>query len=152
MTDAKPLTGRRVLAYVLIGFGVIIAANMTLLYNAIDSFPGLEVKNSYVASQGFDARVKAQAALGWKLNAGIEDGVVWLEIDDRDGALVNPPELNARIGRPTNADADQVLSLLWNGSRYIAPATLDQGSWNLYLTGEAENGTAFDFRFGLWVK
>lgn len=63
--SVKPLTGRKVLMILVAAFGIIIAVNMTLLYNAIKTFPGLEVKNSYVASQTFDDRAISQRALGW---------------------------------------------------------------------------------------
>ena len=39
--DPKPLTGRKVLAIAAISFGAIIAANLTLAYSAVQSFPGI---------------------------------------------------------------------------------------------------------------
>lgn len=77
MTDAKPvkpLTGRKVLMILLAAFGTILAVNMTLLYNAVKTFPGLEVKNSYVASQTFDDRDIAQRALGWHRRSNTRTG------------------------------------------------------------------------------
>ena len=50
----KELTGRHVLIITLAAFGVIIAVNLVMAFLAVGSFPGLEVKNSYVASQDFD--------------------------------------------------------------------------------------------------
>jgi hypothetical protein len=44
---------------------VIISVNLLLAFKAVSTFPGLEVKNSYVASQGFNDRKAAQEALGW---------------------------------------------------------------------------------------
>jgi nitrogen fixation protein FixH len=49
-----------------LAFGLIIAVNLTLAFNAIRTFPGLEVKNSYVASQSFDRDRQAQTALDWQ--------------------------------------------------------------------------------------
>lgn len=46
----KELTGRHVLLMFVAGFGIIIAVNLTLAFSAVRTFPGLEVKNSYVAS------------------------------------------------------------------------------------------------------
>ena len=58
----KPLTGRKVLLIAVAAFGVVIAANLAMLLAATGTFPGLVVKNSYVASQGFDAKTAAQRA------------------------------------------------------------------------------------------
>ena len=52
---AKELTGKKVLMILIGAFGTIIAVNVFMAYKAIGTFPGLEVKNSYVASQSFDA-------------------------------------------------------------------------------------------------
>ena len=65
------LTGRHVLAIAVASFGVIIGVNVLLAVNAVSTFPGLEVENSYVASQTFDVERKAQEALGWFAEAGI---------------------------------------------------------------------------------
>ena len=54
------LRGRHVGAMFVAGFGIIIAVNILLAVKAVGTFPGLEVANSYVASQSFDARRKAQ--------------------------------------------------------------------------------------------
>ena len=49
----KELTGRHVFGIFAVGFGTIIAVNMVLAISAVRTFPGLEVDNSYVASQQF---------------------------------------------------------------------------------------------------
>ncbi len=51
-------------------FAVIIAVNLVLAFKAVRTFPGLEVENSYVASQTFDAERTAQEALGLDAEAG----------------------------------------------------------------------------------
>ena len=69
MTKDFKLTGWHVLAIFVGCFSVIVTVNLTLAYNAVATFPGLEVKNSYVASQHFDAERRAQEALGWDVRA-----------------------------------------------------------------------------------
>ena len=61
------ITGKHVLAITVSAFAVIIGVNVVMAWKAISTFPGLEVKNSYVASQTFDADRAAQQALGWTL-------------------------------------------------------------------------------------
>jgi len=64
----RQLTGRHVLMIFVGAFTVIIGVNIALAYNAVRTFPGLEVKNSYVASQEFNTRRAAQVALGWTVD------------------------------------------------------------------------------------
>ncbi|MFN7052645.1 MAG: FixH family protein, partial [Gemmobacter sp.] len=61
------ITGRQVFAFTAGAFGIIIAVNVLMAYKAVSTFPGLEVKNSYVASQNFDTERRAQEALGWDM-------------------------------------------------------------------------------------
>ena len=42
------IKGWHVLAAFVLAFSVIIGVNLTLAFNAVRTFPGLEVKNSYV--------------------------------------------------------------------------------------------------------
>ena len=56
------LTGKHVFAITAGAFAVIIGVNVLLAVKAVSTFPGLEVGNSYVASQGFNTRKAAQEA------------------------------------------------------------------------------------------
>ena len=58
---ARELTGRHVLAITLAAFGVVIGVNLLLAVKAVGTFPGVEVSNSYVASQVFDRERSTQA-------------------------------------------------------------------------------------------
>lgn len=151
MTEAKTLTGRHV-ALIFCGcFSVIITVNLTLAYNAVKTFPGLEVKNSYVASQHFDENRAAQEALGWKIYAESRGGEVSLSITDEVGAPVEVARLDATLGRATHVQDDQTPDFKFNGSRYVAPATLAAGNWNLRMVAEATDGTLFQQRVILHV-
>ena len=149
--EAKPLTGRKVLLITLVFFGVIIAANVTMMVSAISTFPGLEVKNSYVASQEFDARARAQRALGWQAQARSETGGVRLVMRDAAGAFVNPDDLSVRIGHPTNAAHDQMLDFRADADGLFAPVELPSGPWRLFVTATAPDGTEFSTRLELLV-
>lgn len=73
-TDKKEfeLTGKHVLAITVSAFALIIGVNVFMAYSAIQTFPGLETDNSYVASQQFDRLKAAQLGLGWEVAAKIE--------------------------------------------------------------------------------
>ena len=102
----RQFTGRHAAIVFVSAFGVIIAANIALAVSAVRTFPGLEVANSYVASQEFDARREAQEALGWRLAAQTGGGLLSLAITDASGAPVKAAELNATVGRPTEMADD----------------------------------------------
>lgn len=57
-------------------FAVMIAANAVFLYSALTSFPGEEVKNSYVLGLDYNREVerrREQDALGWSAEVGLAD-------------------------------------------------------------------------------
>lgn len=151
-TTGRKLTGKHVLMIFCCAFGVIISVNITLAVNAVKTFPGLEVKNSYVASQQFDERRTAQEALGWSVYASARGGLVMLEITDENGAPVQVAELNATLGRATHVADDQTPDFQFDGTAYVAPAELGAGNWNIRMTAKAEDGTEFAQRVILHVK
>lgn len=146
----KPLTGWHVLAIFCTGFAVIIAVNLTLAFNAVATFPGLEVKNSYVASQSFDADRAAQEALGWDVSTTLSDGVLTLRFDGDHGP-VRPEILSAVLGRATHVGEDRTPDFQWTGTAFSAPVLLGSGNWNLRLEALAENGTVFKQRIAIRV-
>jgi nitrogen fixation protein FixH len=151
MSKEKKLTGWHVLGMFVVGFGVIISVNLTLAYNAVRTFPGIEVKNSYVASQKFDENRSAQNALNWDVEAQIVDGSLNLSLRDPNGP-VEAEIVNALFGRATHTGQDQNLMFKYDGEKFIAPVVVDAGNWNLRLVAMAPNGTVFQQRIVLRVK
>ena len=148
----KQITGWHVFGIFALGFGTIIAVNLTLAWKAVQTFPGLEVKNSYVASQGFEAARAAQEALGWDVSARIEADRLILSID-RDGAAMQPEIVSAILGRATNVAEDQFPSFRFTGQHFEAPiAPVGKGNWNLRLVAKAQDGTVFKQRIIVKTK
>lgn len=151
MTDAKPLTGRKVLFITLAAFGTIFAANMALLVSAVGTFPGLEVKNTYVASQKFDAERAAQEALGWNAATEYADGQLRIQLIDDYGNKVPTKALSVMVGRTTHARDDQVLEMSTTGQMLTAPVALEPGNWQVRLTATALDDTLYKVRLPLYV-
>ena len=126
-----------------IAFGVIIAVNLVLAFKAVGTFPGAEVKNSYVASQTFDADRAAQEALGWDVSATVRGETLRLKITDGKGYPVQPEITSAVFGRATHTREDQDLNLRWTGTEFEAPVRAGEGNWNLRMTAQAGDGTKF---------
>ena len=147
----KELNGWHVLAIFGSAFAVIISVNLTLAFQAVNTFPGLETKNSYVVSQAFDADRSAQEALGWEVSASVEAGALYLMIDDALGP-VEPQITAATLGRATHVGEDVTPIFAHDGTRFVAaiPA-LSPGNWNLRLAAVAPDGTDFRQRIVLQV-
>lgn len=143
------MTGRKVLAIFMLMFGTIIAVNLTLAFNAVRTFPGLEVKNSYVASQKFDAQRAAQEGLGWEVAAYVEAGDLILDLRHADGTPVAEAEITSVLGRATNVADDIVPAFAFDGAVWRAPVTLAPGNWDLRLEAVAPDGTLFQKRLKL---
>ena len=150
-TRPRELTGRHVALMFCAGFSVIIGVNLILAYNAVKTFPGLEVRNSYVASQEFDSSRTAQEALGWSVYAQSRGDQVILSITDASDQPVEMAALDATLGRATHVRDDQTPAFVFDGVNYVAPATLAAGNWNLRMVARAADGTVFQQRVILHV-
>lgn len=116
--DFRPMAGKftgRHMVLCMVGFfGVIIAVNLLMATLAKQSWTGLVVKNSYVASQAFNDHLQAgrdQAALGWKSTFSYTDGQFSFALQDRDGTPVKADHVDLEIGRPATEIADATLSM-----------------------------------------
>jgi nitrogen fixation protein FixH len=148
MTEVK---GWHVFGIFALAFGVIISVNLTLAFNAVRTFPGLEVKNSYVASQSFDADRAAQEALNWDVAAHLEDSELVLSVR-QDGYAVQPVIESAVFGRATMVAADQTPAFIFDGSDFRATVNAGTGNWNLRLRMRAVDGTIFQQRVIVKVR
>lgn len=138
----KEITGRHVFIGFAAAFGVIITVNLVLAVNAVRTFPGLEVKNTYVASQKFDKNRAAQEALGWDVSAQIEAGVLSLAFL-QEGSPVKPVIESATLGHATHAGEDQTPVFAYDGTAFHAPVNAGAGNWKLRLKARAADGTLF---------
>ncbi|MCG6901841.1 MAG: FixH family protein [Rhodobacter sp.] len=141
----REIKGWHVFLWFALAFGTIVAVNLTLAFNAVRTFPGLEVKNSYVASQNFDAERTAQIALGWQVSAIVENGQLRLEFLEQ-GQPVAPAIESAIFGRATSTAADQDPEFRFDGQAFTAPVNAGPGNWNLRVKARAGDGTLFHQR------
>lgn len=73
---AKPLRGIHVFWIVFVFFAVVVGVDSFFIVRAIGSFPGEEVKNSYVLGLDYNREVERrekQANLGWSARAGLQE-------------------------------------------------------------------------------
>lgn len=148
----RELTGKHVLGIFLGIFGVVATANFFMAYSAVSTFPGLEVQNSYVASQQFDELRAAQEALEWTVEAQHEAGILTLSFTDHEGAPVELADLEATVGRATHELDDVEPEFRFDGEAYFAAVPLGNGNWNIRMKARAEDGTLFQQRVVLFKE
>lgn len=145
------LTGPKVLAIALAAFGIIIGVNLLLAWKAVVTFPGIEVRNSYVASQEFDKARAAQVALGWDVSAQYRDGVLEIILEGPNGVPAEVTEMVALVGWATSTKDDVTPEFTRNGATYATPLELRDGNWNIRLKAVAANGVEFRQRIPLFI-
>ena len=148
----RELTGRKVLLIFVSFFGVVFAVNFLLAYQAVATFPGVEARNSYQASQTFEADRSAQLALGWDVSAELEGEELVLRIIGPDGQPVQVAELTATLGRATHVNDDRTPQFAYYNGAYRAAEPLGPGNWNLRMHAVAEDGTPFRQRIVIYVR
>jgi nitrogen fixation protein FixH len=151
-SNGRPLTGRKVLLIAVSAFAVVVAANLAMLFSATGTFPGLVVQNSYVASQGWDAKTAAQRALGWKAAAEYADGTLVVTMTGRDGAPVRGLAVTAVVGRPASTREDRELELAEGVAGYAAPLDLSPGLWRIVIAGADGEGGSYEAEAEIYVK
>ena len=149
---ASPITGFKVLMFAVAAFGTIIAVNVFMAYKAVSTFPGLEVANSYVASQTFDADRAAQEALGWKVAQAYDGQNLTLQIRDAEGAPAPIAKLEVLVGRKTEVREDQHPEFRFENGVFVAPVALEKGAWLLHIEALSSDGTKFKQRLDFVVK
>jgi len=151
-TKPRPLTGRKVLLIAVAAFAVVLAANLAMLLAATGTFPGLVVKNSYVASQGWNRKTAAQRALGWQASASYGDDTLRVTMTGPDGAPVRGLGVVAVVGRPASARDDVRLELTEGAEGYAAPLALAPGAWRIAISGTGDAGASFEAEAQIYVR
>lgn len=134
--DGNPLTGWHALGIVCLFFGVVIAVNVAMALYATGTFPGLVVKNSYVASQNYNKLLeesREQQERGWTADLQAEDGLLHVRFADPSDAPITGLRVAARVGRPAGDDEDRVLAFEIGSDGYVARDALPSGRWMVEL-------------------
>lgn len=150
---AREITGRHVLVITVSAFSVIIAVNLFMAWSAISTFPGVEAKNTYYASQNFNAAMRAQQALGWQVAQDYDGAQLVLRITEAaSGQPAEVADLQVLIGRATESRDDKLPVFVREAGAHVAPVDLAPGKWILRIQAVAADGTLFRQQRQLFVK
>lgn len=134
--DDRPMTGRHMLAIIGLFFGTIILVNGVMAAVAIRTFPGLNARNGFVASQDYNrllAAARAQEATGWRASLRARDGRLSFSLASRIGTPLRGMDVTAHLGRPATAREDRFLTFVERGQGYETAETLPPGRWAVDL-------------------
>ncbi len=138
--NVREFTGKHMLAIMLAFFGVVLAANMTMVYFARSSWTGLVVKNSYVASQEFDEKTaEMQAAAALDVHPAIVYSAETLKVTllTKAGVPVVAQNIKMALGRPSFEAEDHEVQLADKGQGvYEAAHPLAPGQWTGTLSAD----------------
>lgn len=139
-TDGKgPLKGWHVLLMMLAFFGVMFSVNGVFLYHAITSFPGEDVKKSYVQGLNYNDTLAArasQATLGWRAEAGLQDDEIIVRLWDGDDQPLTHRSMVGELRRLATREQDRavVFQTRTNGEYAAQVDPLAPGQWLLRVS------------------
>ena len=127
-------TGWHMFAVLCAFFGTVIAVNLTMARYAISSFGGIQVENSYVASQNFNQWLDAaaeQEALGWEVSARRSEGQRLVVVAEGPGAGAT---LVAHARHPLGRQPDRSLTFTRQADgSFLSDQRLDGDRWIVRL-------------------
>lgn len=141
------LKGWHALLWFLGFFGFMFIVNGIFLWAAITSFPGEDVKKSYLTGLDYNreiARRALQAEQGWRAEIGLIEGGSGPELHTRllkaDGAALPVFATTATMRHPTDTALDRTLELTAiGGGEYSAPlGDIHPGIWGVAITADVD--------------
>jgi nitrogen fixation protein FixH len=137
-TPKSTFTGRHMLIIMVSFFVVVLMANLTMVYFARHSWTGLAVRNSYIASQEFNAKtVEMTKAAEIKVHIELGKSQVKLSLKDMTGNAMPARSVVLRVGRPSHEGEDQTIPLIAQGEgAFAGDHYLSHGQWSGTVSGE----------------
>lgn len=138
ISSKKTLTGWHVLAILIGFFGVMFAVNGVFLYHAITSFPGEDVKKSYVQGLNYNDTLAAraqQAERGWTAQVGLNGKTLIFRLSDAQEAALSGQLVIGELRRRVTRADDQLISFQAapNGEYSADASDLQAGQWDVRI-------------------
>jgi len=138
----RPLTGWRILLYLVGFFAVVMGVNGIMAYAALSTMRGTDTDSAYQAGRQFEqdvAMAKAQDARHWHVDAKVATaptGARRLDVVARDaaGRPLSGIALSAVFERPTDGRLDQPVAVAEDApGRFHGNAAIAPGQWDLVI-------------------
>ncbi|MEP0340040.1 MAG: FixH family protein [Alphaproteobacteria bacterium] len=149
----RPITGKMVLIWIVAFFAVIIAVNLTFVYFALDSWPGLTTQKAYEEGVAYNKTLESAArqdAMGWRSHVALGPStpkgtrMLTLTMTGPDGPLAGLAA-QARLTRPLGKGLTVDAKLAEDRpGLYAALLRLPAlGRWQVEVTARAPDGRSF---------
>jgi len=126
-------TGWHMLTIMVLFFGTVIAVNITMAWNAVSSWSGLVVQNTYVASQQFNGKAeaaKARAASGIVGKLRLEGNIISYAVTHPQKGAVDTDTVTLSFRRPVGEKQDFSLVMdKQSPNTFTASHALAPGDW-----------------------
>lgn len=154
---ARPVvTGKHVLIAMLAFFATVIAVNGVFITLALQSFPGEDVKRSYLQGLAYNQTLverRAERALGWRAEVAFamtaQGPALEAYVRDSGAQAIDGLRIEGVLRRPAESAHDIALSFSPRGQgRYVASiSNLPPGVWDLRATARrGEQRFSFTWR------
>jgi nitrogen fixation protein FixH len=138
---ARQLTGWRVLLYLVAFFGVVMAANGLMVYEAVSTMTGVDTDSAYQAGRMFErdvAMAKAQESRHWRVVAHVTPLLSGSQIEitarDEAGRPLTGMQASAAFQRPTDRHLDHDIALVEDSpGKFHGNAEIMAGQWELVI-------------------
>jgi nitrogen fixation protein FixH len=138
---ARELTGRKVLAMLLVFFGLVMVVNVVMVKAAISTFGGVDTRSSYEAGRQFEgevAKVAAQNARDWRVDESLAPSgdaqVLSVDLHDAKGAPVTGVAVEAKLAHPVDERNDVTVALAEiDAGTFRGRAVVPAGVWEIEL-------------------
>jgi len=158
VSRARPLTGRKVLIWLLGFFGIVIGANAWFVTLSVRNFHGEDRQRPY--QQGLDynrtlALRQQQQALGWQAALGIDNKAsparLRLFVHRPDGSPVQGLTLSGTLRHPADTFHDVTVKLAAVGPGVYEGAIVDAGHGRRTALIRAEGPIPFETEGRVWL-
>jgi nitrogen fixation protein FixH len=140
-------TGWHMAGVMVLFFGTIITVNLIMAWNASNSWSGLVVQNTYVASQQFNGKVaqaRALAASGIEGSLTIEGDRIAYRVVDAGGTPFVADDVSAVFKRPVDERKDFSVALMPAGDGlFVAEQSVPAGQWVVDISTRREGERVF---------
>lgn len=131
----KQFTGWHFTAIMVGGFSIVVAVNLLMASQAVSSFGGVVVENSYVASQKYNTwleQARAEDQLGWNATVTRDgSGLLLVETEGAPADATAQVELRHPLGREEVIEWQLVPQ---GDGRFLSADRLPEGRWLVRLT------------------
>lgn len=150
-TSARQITGAHVRWAMIAFFAVIIGLDALFITFAVRSHPGEQVKNSYVLGLDYNReleRKQHQRALGWSMEAGLDDMAFAVRLRDAAGQPLEGLHVSAQMHvAGVRQDGDVVRLTERTAGEYVTPMLLEgpgRVEVNIVIRRAAEGDAVFE--------